>query len=170
MTLPTDQLHKQEAPKSVDALVITVSDTRTVDTDGSGSLIRNLLDSNGHSVIGYFIVRDEPEEISTLLDRSLQRSDVQVIILNGGTGISCRDSTYEVICRYLAKTIDGFGELFRYLSYQEIGAAAMMSRAVAGVADDKVIISLPGSENAVRLAMNRLVLPEITHMVAMVCK
>lgn len=170
MTLPTDQLHKQEAPKSVDALVITISDTRTADTDGSGSLIRNLLDSNGHSVLGYFIVRDEPEEISTLLERSLQRSDVQVIILNGGTGISSRDTTFEVICRHLAKTIDGFGELFRYLSYQEIGAAAMLSRTVAGVAGNKVIISLPGSENAVRLAMNRLVLPEITHMVGMVCK
>jgi molybdenum cofactor biosynthesis protein B len=147
--------------------VITVSDTRTAETDASGAMIHNLLQSNNHLVEGYFIVRDEPTEIEALLRRCLERADVDVILLNGGTGISSRDTTYEVVRALLEKTLDGFGELFRYLSFEEIGSAAIMSRAVAGVSRGKVVIALPGSENAVRLAMNRLILPELTHMVGM---
>jgi len=170
MSQPTDQLHKAQAPRSVTAYVITVSDTRTEQEDQSGKLIRSLLEANEHAVAGHFIVRDEPEEIDRLLDDLLSRDEGDVIILNGGTGISRRDRTYEVVSRRLEKRLDGFGEIFRFLSFQEIGSAAIMSRAVAGVSGDKIIISIPGSEHAVRLAMNKLILPELTHLVGIARK
>ncbi len=158
--------HKEKGKKSVGCFVLTVSDTRDESTDQSGQLIKNLLAEHGHRLAGYRIVKDEPAEIEALLRQTLTNRDVETVIVNGGTGISPRDGTYEVIDRVLEKRLDGFGEIFRFLSYQDIGPAAMMSRAVAGSAGGKVLISLPGSRGAVDLAMQRLILPELGHMVA----
>jgi len=158
--------HKKKAAKSLDIMVITVSDTRDETTDQSGQLIKEMLAEAGHQTVGYQIVKDEPNEIDSLLRQTLGRKDLQVIILNGGTGIAPRDGTYEVVERLMQKRLDGFGEIFRYLSYQDIGSAAIMSRACAGIAGDKVMISLPGSKGAVQLAMGQLVLPEMGHMVS----
>ena len=157
--------HKATSPSSVRCYVLTISDTRTAGNDTSGRAIADLLESNGHDVAGRGIVRDDPDAIRAELGKQLDASPAQVIITTGGTGISSRDSTYEVVGDLIEKRLDGFGELFRMLSYQEIGAAAMMSRACAGTAAGKLIVSLPGSENAVRLAMTRLLLPELGHLV-----
>jgi molybdenum cofactor biosynthesis protein B len=127
--------------------------------------IAELLEVNGHQVAGRAIVRDDPDAIRAALQRQLGDAGAQVIITTGGTGITSRDSTYEVVGSLLDKRLEGFGELFRMLSYQEIGPSAMMSRACAGTSHGKIIVSLPGSENAVRLGMNRLLLPELGHLV-----
>ena len=150
--------------------VVTVSDTRTEATDTSGHAIIELLTSAGHIVAGHSIVRDEPAEVERMLLDQLANGDVHVIITTGGTGITSRDSTYEAIDRLLDKRLDGFGELFRMLSFNEIGPAAMMSRATAGVARGKVIVALPGSEDAVRLAMTELLIPELGHLVQQVTR
>lgn len=160
--------HKEKAKKGVSCFVLTVSDTRDETTDQSGRLIKSLLAENGHVLAGYRIVKDEPVEIERLLKNALSRDDVDAIILNGGTGISPRDGTYEAVSRLLEKRLDGFGEIFRFLSFQEIGSAAIMSRAVAGVAGGKLLVSLPGSRAAVELAMRRLILPEIGHMISQI--
>ena len=157
--------HKATSPASVRCFVLTISDTRTSVNDTSGQAIVELLKSGGHQVSDRGIVRDEPDAIRAVLREQLDASSVQVIITTGGTGITSRDSTYEVVGSLLAKRLDGFGELFRMLSFQEIGPAAMLSRACAGTAQGKLIVSLPGSENAVRLAMNRLLIPELGHLV-----
>lgn len=158
--------HKKKVKKSLGCFVITVSDTRDETTDQSGQLIKNLLTEKDHRLVGYRIVKDEPVQIKALLQDSLIRADVDAIIVNGGSGISPRDGTYEVVNSLLEKRLDGFGEIFRFLSYQDIGSAAIMSRAVAGSAKGRVVISLPGSKGAVDLAMRRLVLPELGHMVS----
>jgi molybdenum cofactor biosynthesis protein B len=158
--------HKEKAKKNLGCLVVTVSDTRDESTDQSGQLIKALLAEKGHRLADYRIVKDEPPEIESLLREALTRRDVDAVIVNGGTGISPRDGTYEVVSRLLEKRLDGFGEIFRFLSFQDIGSAAIMSRAIAGVAKGKVVISLPGSKGAVDLAMRRLVLPELGHMVS----
>ena len=158
--------HKKKTAKSLGIMVVTVSDTRDEITDLSGQLIKEMLAEAGHRTVGYQIVKDEPSEIVDLLQQTLGREDLEVIILNGGTGIAPRDGTYEVVDRLLQKRLDGFGEIFRYLSYQDIGSAAIMSRACAGIAGDKVMISLPGSRGAVQLAMGQLILPEIGHIVS----
>ena len=158
--------HQAKGKKSVGCWVVTVSDTRDESTDQSGQLIKSLLAEKGHQLCGYHIVRDEPTQIESLLQEALARRDVDAVLVNGGTGIAPRDATYEVVSRLLDKKLDGFGEIFRFLSYQEIGSAAIMSRAVAGSAKGKVLISLPGSKGAVELAMRRLVLPELGHMVS----
>jgi len=158
--------HKGKAKKSVGCFVLTVSDSRDATTDHSGQLIKTLLAEYGHKLLGYRITKDEPDEIRNLLQDALVRKEIEAVILNGGTGISPRDGTYEVVSRLLEKKLDGFGEIFRFLSYQEIGSAAIMSRALAGVAGGKVLISLPGSKAAVELAMRRLVLPELGHMIS----
>ncbi|HEU4342577.1 MAG TPA: MogA/MoaB family molybdenum cofactor biosynthesis protein [Candidatus Binatia bacterium] len=158
--------HKEKGKKSIRCFVVTVSDTRDEATDLSGQWIKSCLSNQGHSISGYRIVKDEPAQIEALLRDALSQSGVDTIIVNGGTGISPRDGTYEVIVKLLDKRLDGFGELFRYLSYQDIGSAAMMSRAVAGSAHGKVLISLPGSKGAVGLAMEKLILPELRHMVS----
>jgi molybdenum cofactor biosynthesis protein B len=145
--------------------VLTVSDSRTADTDTSGPMIAALLSAAGHSVAGRAIARDDPSEVRAIVERELASQAVDVIITTGGTGITSRDSTYEAIDGLLEKRLDGFGELFRMLSYQEIGAAAMMSRATAGLARRHIVIALPGSENAVRLAIEKLVIPELRHLV-----
>jgi molybdopterin adenylyltransferase len=158
--------HKEKAKKSLGCFVVTISDTRDETTDQSGQLIKALLAEEKQRLAGYRVVKDEPSEIKSLLQDVLERGDVDAVILNGGTGIAPRDGTFEVVSGLLEKRLDGFGELFRFLSYQEIGSAAIMSRAVAGSAKGKILISLPGSRGAVDLAMRRLVLPELGHMVS----
>jgi molybdenum cofactor biosynthesis protein B len=159
------QTHREHAPASVRCAVLTISDTRTLDTDtGGGSLIRGLTDA-GHVVGARGLVPDEPSKVQTWIQFQRSRDDVQAILPTGGTGVTSRDSTYEAIMQLLDKPIPGFGELFRMLSYQEIGAAAMLSRACAGVSQCRVIIALPGSEAAIRLALDKLVLPELGHLV-----
>ena len=158
--------HKEKANKSVRCFVITVSDTRDESTDTSGQTIKQFLTGEGHQAAGYRIVKDEPVEIEALLNQVLGSSDIEAVIVNGGTGIAPRDGTYEVVSRLFDKKLDGFGELFRYLSYLDIGSAAIMSRAAAGTARGKILISLPGSKGAVNLAMEKLILPEIRHMVS----
>ena len=158
--------HKAKAPASVRCFVITVSDTRDETTDTSGQTIKKFLAAEGHETHGYRIVKDEPADIEALLNEALGHSGVDAVIVNGGTGIAPRDGTYEVVSRFLEKKLDGFGEIFRYLSYLDIGSAAVMSRAAAGTARGKVLISVPGSSGAVTLAMEKLILPEIRHMVS----
>jgi molybdenum cofactor biosynthesis protein B len=157
--------HKATAPQSVGCYVITVSDTRSDETDTSGRAIAELLKAAGHAVVGRAIVRDDPEQVRSTIERQLANPDVQVIIATGGTGITSRDGTYEAVTGLLHKRLDGFGELFRMLSYEDIGSAAMMSRACAGLAGGRIVASLPGSEAAVRLAMEKLLIPELGHLV-----
>ena len=161
-----EKSHTERSLKSVACFVITVSDTRDETTDRSGGAIKTLLEEQGHTVAGYEIVKDEPGDIGTLIAKALAVEAVDVVILNGGTGIAPRDGTYEVVSGVLDKRIDGFGEMFRFLSYQEIGSAAMLSRALAGTAGSRVVVSLPGSSGAVKLAMTSLLLPQLGHMVA----
>jgi molybdopterin adenylyltransferase len=155
--------HHQGGTQPVACAIVTVSDTRTVDTDTSGARIRELLSAAGHHVVAYSILPDEPFIVRPRLVELIAES-VEAVIVNGGTGLAPRDSTYEAVVGLLDKRLDGFGELFRFLSYGEIGAAAMLSRAVAGVAARTVIVSLPGSTRAVELALEKLVLPVLGHM------
>jgi len=157
--------HKAHAPKSVRCFVLTVSDTRTDDTDASGRAIADLLAAAGHHVTGRSIVRDDADLVRGAVERHLAAPEVDAIITTGGTGITSRDSTYEAVSAMLTKRLDGFGELFRMLSYQDIGPAAMMSRACAGLAGGRILVCLPGSEAAVRLAMEKLIIPELGHLV-----
>jgi molybdenum cofactor biosynthesis protein B len=145
--------------------VLTVSDTRTEATDTGGQAIRELLEANGHMVSGHAIVRDDPVAVAATVRQQLADAGTQVIVTTGGTGITSRDGTFEVIDGLLEKRLAGFGELFRMLSFEQIGAAAMMSRATAGTVGRKAIFALPGSPDAVRLAMTRLILPELGHVV-----
>jgi molybdenum cofactor biosynthesis protein B len=165
MAPSSDLEHKAAAPASVGCYIVTVSDTRTEATDTSGRAIADLLGGAGHRVVGRTIVKDDAELVRNTVERQLANPDVQVIITTGGTGITSRDSTYEAIRAMLHKKLDGFGELFRMISYEQIGPAAMMSRACAGLVAGRIVISLPGSEAAVRLAMERLLLPELGHLV-----
>lgn len=156
-------IHRDPNLAPIRCAVITVSDTRTEETDRSGSLIRNRLAQHGHEVSYYRIVPDEPKLIGQVVDGLAGKVDV--VLLSGGTGISTRDRTYETIDRMLEKRLPGFGELFRMLSYEEVGAAAMLSRAVGGVYSDTLYFSMPGSLGAVKLALDKLILPEIRHLV-----
>jgi len=157
--------HREAAPDHVRVAVLTISDTRTREDDTGGDAVRETLEAAGHEVVQRDIVRDDAPRIRTVLVDLLARSDVDAVITSGGTGISGRDTTYEVVDRMIEKKLDGFGEIFRMLSYQEIGAAAILSRAVAGSVGTKFVASLPGSRNAVRLAMEKLLVPEISHVV-----
>ena len=177
--------HKLQAgQRSVACAVITCSDTRTHDNDESGLLIRTLLESHGHTHPFYTISKDDPDQIRSLLAQLTARTDIQAIILNGGTGVSRRDNTFDAVASSLTKTLPGFGELFRMLSYQSIGSGALLSRATAGIivtltphdsslksqdpaggSRHTVVFSIPGSPNAVDLAMTKLILPEISHLV-----
>ncbi len=156
--------HKDKAHRSVRCAVITASDTRSEETDISGKKIKDLLAANHHGVVSYQILKDEPAQIAAAVRTLLEQPEVDAIIINGGTGIAPRDTTFEAIQGLLEKEISGFGELFRMLSYQDIGSAAMMTRATAGVAKGKVVVSLPGSTGAVELGMTKLILPELGHM------
>jgi molybdenum cofactor biosynthesis protein B len=162
--------HKAMAPARVRVFVLTVSDTRTDATDTSGLAIIEALKSAGHIVAGKAIEKDEPGRVAELVRQQAVIGDVDAIITTGGTGLTSRDSTFEAIDALLTKRLPGFGELFRMLSYQDIGSAAMMSRACAGTIGRIVVIALPGSEKAVRLAMDKLVLPELTHLVQQATK
>ena len=157
--------HKARAPQSVRCFILTISDTRTEDTDTSGRAIADLLAAAGHQVAGRTIVKDDPDLVRGTIERHLADPDTQVIITTGGTGITSRDSTYEAVTGMLQKRLDGFGELFRMLSYEQIGSAAIMSRACAGIAAGRIVVCLPGSEAAVRLAMEKLLIPELGHLV-----
>ncbi|MDQ6599927.1 molybdenum cofactor biosynthesis protein MoaB [Bacillus salipaludis] len=158
--------HKKEAPKTVHCKVITVSDTRNEESDKSGRLMIDLLEQAGHKVLDYCIVKDEKAPIQEEILKGCEREDIEIIITNGGTGIAKRDVTIETVKALIEKEIVGFGELFRMLSYQlDIGSAAILSRAIAGVVKDKAVFSTPGSSGAVKLAMEKLILPEIGHVV-----
>jgi molybdopterin adenylyltransferase len=160
------QEHKQAAPSQVSCMVITVSDTRTEETDKSGKLMMELLENAGHKIVEYVIVKDEPEPIKSEVLKGCRNPDIDVVLTNGGTGIAKRDVTIETVQNLFDKEIPGFGEIFRMLSYQEdIGSAALLSRAAAGVVNDRAVFSTPGSTGAVRLAMEKLIIPEIGHVV-----
>jgi len=157
--------HKAAAPARVRVFVLTVSDTRTDQTDTAGLAIVEALKAHGHLVAGKAIERDEPARVAELVRQQAVIADVDAIITTGGTGLTSRDSTFEAIDALLTKKLPGFGELFRMLSFQDIGSAAMMSRACAGTIGRIVVISLPGSEKAVKLAMDKLIIPELAHLV-----
>lgn len=162
---PSVNDHRQQASEQepVGISLVTVSDTRTPQTDQNAQYFRDKIDPVQHRLMDYYIVHDEPKEIEEVLEK-LVKTPVRVIIFNGGTGISKRDRTFDVLAGKLEKTLPGFGELFRMLSYQEVGAAAMLSRAIAGVYKNKVIISIPGSPNAVQLAWEKLIVKELKHL------
>ncbi|WP_077214241.1 MogA/MoaB family molybdenum cofactor biosynthesis protein [Bacillus dakarensis] len=158
--------HKQAAPQQVTCKIITVSDTRTKETDKSGQLMISMLESSGHIIGDYVIVKDEADPIRDEVIKGCENPNIDCILTNGGTGIAKLDVTIETVQKLFDKEISGFGELFRMLSYQEdIGSAAILSRATAGVVQDKAVFSTPGSSGAVKLAMNKLILPEIAHIV-----
>ncbi|MCD5409836.1 MAG: MogA/MoaB family molybdenum cofactor biosynthesis protein [Methanocellales archaeon] len=157
--------HKCHALENVRCAILTISDTRTEETDESGKLIKDLLEEHGHIVVEYAILKDELETIREAVSRLIDDPDVQAIITSGGTGIGKRDVTIEALSGLLDKKLDGFGEIFRFLGYEEIKSAAMMSRALAGIAKGKVMICMPGSKNAVTLGMKKLIIPELGHMV-----
>lgn len=155
--------HRQEGPRTVRLFVITASDTRGEAEDRSGAFLREAAAAAGHSVVGYRIVKDDPAEIRAAL-AAAATAGAEAVVVNGGTGIAGRDRTYEAVAGVIEKRIDGFGELFRSLSYAEIGSAAMLSRAVAGTWGGRVIFSVPGSTAAVRLAWEKLIGPEVGHV------
>jgi molybdenum cofactor biosynthesis protein B len=154
--------HHHHDRKGLKVGVLTASDTRGAETDESGHIIRDLLTAAGHRVEYYEVLPDDPGRIREALLENLQNLDA--VIVNGGTGIAARDSTIEAVRGLLDKELEGFGELFRYLSYQQIGSAAFLSRALAGIARGKIVASLPGSPDACRLAMEKLLVPELGHM------
>ena len=159
------QEHKHKALKSVSCAVLTISDSRTERDDESGRLLRQKLSETGHRVILYCILKNEADSIEKKVYELLRQEELQVIIVSGGTGVSSRDITVDTIYPILEKKLDGFGELFRFLTYQEIGTGSIMSRAIAGVVRGKVIFCLPGSPEAAKLAMDKIILPEIGHLV-----
>lgn len=156
--------HHARGKKHVACAVLTVSDTRTEANDTSGARLKELLAGAGHRVLRYCIVRDEPLQIREELQRLFADTSIQAIFLTGGTGIAPRDTTFEAVRSLFEKEVEGFGELFRFLSFQEVGSAAMLSRATAGIVAGKVLFSMPGSTGAVELAMQKLALPELGHM------
>ncbi len=159
------EAHRAAAPATIRCAVLTISDTRSIDTDTSGASIIALLEAAGHEIVARGLVPDDEAAVLEWVLRQRARETVDAILTTGGTGVARRDNTHEALMKLLDKPIPGFGELFRMLSYQDIGAAAMLSRACAGISQCRVIIALPGSERAVRLAMEKLVLPEIGHLV-----
>ncbi len=158
------QEHKATAPRAIGCFVLTISDSKTPETDTSGALIRERLTGAGHTVVGHAIVRDEPTEVAAVIRKGCGDPAVEAFILTGGTGVTSRDSTFEAVEAVLDKRLTGFGELFRMLSYAEVGAAAMLSRAQGGVVQGRALFSLPGSPNACRLALDKLILPELGHV------
>ena len=159
--------HRQSSPVSVNCAVLTVSDTRTLEIDKSGKLIADLLVAVGHRVAQREIVIDEPDDIAARIKDFANRSEVQAVLVTGGTGIAPRDQTPEAVKPLLTKELPGYGELLRALSYQEIGPAAMLSRALGGLLDKTVVLTMPGSSAAVQLAMEKVILPELGHMVSL---
>jgi molybdenum cofactor biosynthesis protein B len=170
VALSTPHEHKEQAPRQAGCVVITCSDTRTAASDTSGYRIMHMLRDAGHTVVFYQLVKDEPSKIKAAIKKAVANKKVQAIIINGGTGIAKRDSTFEAIEGLLEKKLDGFGEVFRALTYQEIGSPAIMTRATAGTYKGRIIFSTPGSENAVKLAMEKLILPELGHILQQLSK
>lgn len=170
MTIPTVHEHKAHAPRSVGCMIITCSDTRMADTDSSGQLIQKLLKNQGHTVVEYHLVKDDPAQIQLWIARAMTNEAVHALIINGGTGVSRRDSTFEAVDAMLEKRLPGFGEIFRLLTYQEMGSSAIMSRATAGIIKGRCVFSIPGSEHAVKMAMDKLILPELGHLVQQLSK
>jgi molybdopterin adenylyltransferase len=157
--------HRHEAPQVVGCAVITVSDTRTLDTDAGGSRVVELLTAAGHRIVLREIIRDEPEPMRALLLRLRDRPEIDAILMTGGTGLGSRDQTFETVSALLDKPLPGYGELFRMLSYQQIGPAAMLSRATGGLLGRKVLLTMPGSPAAVELALEKIIIPELGHLV-----
>jgi molybdopterin adenylyltransferase len=166
MTSPSSELHRRLASERgpVAVAIVTVSDTRTEEDDANGAYLREAISRAGHRVASYQVIPDDPERVGAVLERSAADGEARVILLNGGTGIARRDTTYDAVVARLETPIPGFGELFRMLSYEQVGAAAMLSRATAGVFRGAVVICLPGSPAAVRLAWERLIEPELEHL------
>ena len=162
---PSVKRHRAAAPRRVSCGVITVSDTRTHETDSGGALVAELLEGGGHSVQGRQIVPDDPPAIAAALLAALEEPGCRAVILTGGTGVAARDVTPEAVRPLLDRELPGFGELFRMLSYEEIGAAALLSRAFAGLRGSQLVFALPGSRGALRLALEKLILPELGHLV-----
>jgi molybdopterin adenylyltransferase len=160
------QQHREIAARQgpVHVAIVTVSDTRTRANDTGGDLIEQRVTAAGHTVVFRTLVKDEPDQIGALLDRIVGETDARLLLFTGGTGIAPRDTTYDALARKLEKTMPGFGELFRMLSYSEVGAAAMLSRATAGTYRGRVVFAMPGSPNAVQVAMDKLIMPEIQHL------
>ncbi len=156
--------HRHSAPKAVATAVVTVSDTRTLETDTGGALVAELLGGAGHPIAFREIVKDEPNEIAAALRRALEHPEARAVILTGGTGVAPRDVTPDTVEPLLERIVPGFGEFFRQLSFDEIGSAALLSRALAGLVGGKVVFVIPGSRGAVRLALERLILPELGHL------
>ena len=165
MTSQSTTQHRCESPKSVRCAVITVSDTRTLETDRGGQLIVELLSAAGHGVTERRIVRDDPREIEPLLRQLANPENTDAVLVTGGTGIAERDKTFETVSELLTKVMPGYGELFRMLSFADIGPAAMLSRAIGGVLNNVIVLTMPGSVAAVGLAMEKLIVPEIGHLV-----
>ncbi len=163
---PSVQEHRDRGLRSLDIAVITVSDTRTIDTDTSGTLIVAMIEGAGHRVIAREIVPDEPDRMRPLLLSYRDRGDIHAVLMTGGTGISPRDQTFETVSALLTRPLPGFGELFRMLSYAEIGPACLLSRAVGGLLGTMTVLVMPGSRAAVELAMTKIILPELPHIVA----
>lgn len=161
----TPNEHKANAPRQIRCAVITVSDTRTVETDTGGAEVVRFLTESGHVIVAREIVPDEPARMRPLLESYRDDDQIDVVLMTGGTGISSRDQTYETVTALMTKPLPGYGELFRMLSYQEIGAAAMLSRATGGLMERTVLLTMPGSRAAVQLAMERVILPELSHLV-----
>jgi molybdenum cofactor biosynthesis protein B len=157
--------HRAEAPQVLTLAVLTVSDTRTLETDSSGALIVALAGESGHRVVERAIVPDEPDSMRAFLQRLSARDEIDAVLITGGTGISARDQTYETVSSLLTKPIPGYGELFRMLSYAEIGPACVLSRALGGLMGQMVLLVMPGSRAAVQLAMTKIILPELPHLV-----
>ena len=162
--MATEEHRAKAADQSARCAVLTISDTRSEADDTSGRLIREALTQAGHTVAAYTIVRDEPDQIDAVIRRWVSEK-LDVVITSGGTGIARRDTTIEVVERIIEKKLDGFGELFRMLSYEQVQAAAMLSRAVAGLAGETLIFAMPGSRNAVKLGMEKLIVSELKHLV-----
>ena len=163
--MSTSEHREQAKDRRAVCAVLTISDTRTKETDKGGQTIIDALRAAGHEVAAYTIVRDEPVQIEGQLRAWLCEHRFDVICTTGGTGIASRDTTIEVVERCLTKKLDGFGELFRMLSYSEVGAAAMLSRAIGGLSGETLLFTMPGSTNAVGLAMNKLIVPELPHLI-----
>ena len=159
--------HKLHAPNSIRCKVITVSDTRTLETDKSGHLIVQLLEAEGHQIAVHTVIKYEIDMITEEILKGCRSNQIDEVITNGGTGVAKRDVTIEAVQPLIEKELPGFGEIFRLLSYRDaIGSAAILSRAIAGIVKDTVVFSLPGSTGAVKLGMNKLILPEISHIVS----
>jgi molybdenum cofactor biosynthesis protein B len=165
MTSSSSSEHRAKAAGqgTIPIAIVTVSDTRTPETDVNAAYLRERIEAAGHRLAGYRLIKDEPDHVIATLEK-LAQSEARIIIFNGGTGISKRDTTFDALSSKLGKTLSGFGEIFRMLSYEEIGAAAMLSRATAGVYANTVVFSIPGSPAAVRLAWEKLIEPELQHV------